>query len=488
MEDKPQTTKEIKRKAKKGFLQYGSAKIFSKILNSVSFVIAAAYMNTAEIGVASLVKSIILLILALIESGFPDALVQSISLTKKQSSSSFWFLTFWALFLFFIIAVVSPLIEQFFKMDGLAVFILGASLQLIFISIALVPGRHLERKLDFGYIGIIDTIGIIGSSITKITLAVLGAGAWALILGPVTNSFIKCIMTFWITRYLPSLYFSWTSIKGLLNFGYKRVVSNFIYRFYKNADYLIIGMFLGETFLGVYRVAFELSVAPALTVSHFFNKVSFSAFSRLQNSRDKLKSYFLDINRSLAMIVGPISVFLFVTAEDLLRMCFGERYIDATIAIKLLCIMGFIRSLSQLIPKVINAIGRADITLWNSIITLIILTSAIFTAVVGWKDTMGMIPICLAWLISYPILWLIVLIIAKMQIDLSFKSYFWNLTPSLLGLILMGLSMEGMKYIGRTTIPAVNVVLPTVVGLGFYLFYITKIMKVDLMKIFPKKM
>jgi len=487
MKDTPQTAKEIKRKAKKGFLQYGSAKIFSKILNSISFIIAAAYMNTSEIGVASLVKSITLLTLALVESGFPDALVQSASLTRKQSSSSFWFLTFWAIFLFIIVAAISPFIEQFFKMDGLSVFIIGASFQLIFISIALVPARHLERKLDFGYVGIINTVGIVGSSITKITLAVLGAGAWALILGPVVTSFIKCIMTFWMTRYLPSLYFSWKSINELLSFGYKRMLSNFIYRFYKNADYLIIGMFLGETFLGVYRVAFELSVAPALTISHFFNKVSFSAFSRFQTSTDKLKAYFLDINRSLAMVVGPISVFLFVTSEDLLKMCFGERYIDAAIAIKILCIMGFIRSLSQIIPKVINAIGRADLTLWNSIITLIILTSAIFTAVVQWEDTMGMIPICLAWLLSYPILWLIILTIAKTQIDLSIKSYFWNLTPPIFGLILMGLFMEGVKFIGRTTFPAVNVILPAVIGLGFYLLYITKIMKVDLMKIFPKK-
>lgn len=480
-------SREIRKLAKRGMVQLGTAKTLSKIFVSISFIIAANFLTAAEIGIASLTKSLVLLATSLIESGLTEALIQREKLTREESSSAFWFITVWGLLMVGALAALAPLIESFWGIEGLAIFVIGASLQLVFIALKTVPHQILERDLQFKYVGLADVIGVFSSSVLKIVLAVMGFGAWALILGPVINELIACVLIFYYLRYIPQFSFSWKALRPLLSFGYKTMVSTFLYRFYKNVDYLIIGKYLGEGFLGIYRIGFEIVVAPALVFTMFFNKVAFSAFSRLQQSLEELRNYFMDVSRSLLLLIGPVVAFLFVAADEFLLMAFGDKYADAAIVIQILGPMALIRSLTQVFQRLLNAVGRPGLTMINSIVTVILLTSSFYYVVIEWGDTYGMVPICLAWLFSYPMLWLLSFLMARSEVGLKFGPYIRKLLPATAGFVAMGFLMWLVKRFASTAIPTVDVIVLIAAGSAFYFFYISVVLKVKLRKLLPKK-
>ena len=59
-------------------------------------------------------------------------------------------------------------------------------------------------------------------------------------------------------------------------------LSSIIYHAYRNADFLLIGRFLGTEVVGIYRVAFELGMTPLDAVLQIVNRVQYPIYARLQ--------------------------------------------------------------------------------------------------------------------------------------------------------------------------------------------------------------
>ncbi|MGC4087480.1 MAG: oligosaccharide flippase family protein [Polyangiaceae bacterium] len=207
-------------------------------------------------------------------------------------------------------------------------------------------------------------------------------------------------------------------------FGLKVATSRIIYHGYRNLDYIVIGKAFGTQALGIYRVAFEIAMSPAMSVLNVLNGAAFPVYSRLAGDRSKLKESFVWTTRNLAVLIGPIAVFLAFSAPNLVPLAGGAKWLDAVPLVRVLCWAALLRCLAHLTPQLLHAAGRPDLAIYDSLITLCMLALA-FGSFLGLPalKSWGLMGIAWGWVVAYPPILFALWLFARRVVTLGLWEY-----------------------------------------------------------------
>jgi O-antigen/teichoic acid export membrane protein len=166
---------------------------------------------------------------------------------------------------------------------------------------------------------------------------------------------------------------------------------------YENADFGVAGRVLGEVPLGSYTVAWTIASAPVEKIANLVTGVTPAFFSAVQASKDELRRYFLRLTEVLSLVTVPASIGLALTANDLVPVLLGPKWHAAVGPLRLLGIFIAVRSVSTVLPHLLNAIGDARFVMWSTIASDLVMPLA-FLVGSHW----GTDGIAAAWVIAYP--------------------------------------------------------------------------------------
>ena len=82
--------------------------------------------------------------------------------------------------------------------------------------------------------------------------------------------------------WFPKILYDFSSIKDMVWYSLKFKISNMLYYFERNIDYLILGKFLSSE-LGYYAFAYNIMYMPVKRTAYTFNTTLFPAFSKMEN-------------------------------------------------------------------------------------------------------------------------------------------------------------------------------------------------------------
>ena len=129
-------------------------------------------------------------------------------------------------------------------------------------------------------------------------------------------------------------------------------------------DTILIGKLLGVESLGVYTIAKELIMRPAMIINPILTRVAFPTMSKIQDDIPRLKNIYIRMINFVASINFPIYVAIITLAPELVRLLFGHKWDEAIPIIQILSIFGAIRSTGNPIGSLILARGRANLGFW----------------------------------------------------------------------------------------------------------------------------
>ena len=81
-----------------------------------------------------------------------------------------------------------------------------------------VPGSLLTRDLAYRSLEVRQIAATIAGAGVALALALLGAGAWAIIGNSLTMITVSSILLWWYTAWRPRLLFAWDSFRNLTGF------------------------------------------------------------------------------------------------------------------------------------------------------------------------------------------------------------------------------------------------------------------------------
>ena len=350
----------------------------------VANLIMARLLTPTDFGIIGILLIFVSVANVLADSGLGAALVQKKELLKEDCSTIFYTNILIATILYCLIYIAAPLINVFFNYDNLTLYLRCICVIVLIDSVGSIQNSLINRNLDFKSIAILKNIAALIACIVSIYLAYHGFGVWALIIQYIIFSIMRTILLYIFSKWRPSLIFSMESLKTLFGFGSKLMLSTFIAELYLNFQTFLIGKFLNPSILGYYTQAKQLQQVPVSALTSIVNQVSFPAFSKLQDERDRFVNAYKHNLILLAAINFPLMFLLSAIAKPLIIVLYSDKWIDSVPLFQLLCIgFGALLAIHNTNLTVLKALGKSNevlkLEIIKKIIGVVLMTFGILT-------------------------------------------------------------------------------------------------------------
>jgi O-antigen/teichoic acid export membrane protein len=392
---------------RRGFNWLGSATAAAKIIDFATILLVLLFLTKEQVGLASLVVAIGTVIEALDGLGTSAALVQARSLTREQLDSLFWFITGAAVLVGILTLAAARPIAALYGVAGMSAYFLAVAIKQPLVGAAVIPLALMSRDLEYERIAIVNLCATFAAAVTRLGLAVLGAGAWAIVIAYAASGLFTLIGALIAKPFRPRLRFRMAAISPLVRFGLRAAASTLFEQTFNNIGYMLVGWFYGTAPLAIYRVAFDVATQPAVALSILINRAALPVFARVAAARDKLTQSLTWSLERLLVVTCPLAVATMLAADPICALIHDERgrsYAAASLPLKLLAAAALPRVMSQLMYPLLLGSGRPRAAAGLSAVTLLLLTGGL--AVVGFSlpAGSGIVAIAALWLALYPLL------------------------------------------------------------------------------------
>ncbi|MHB1871473.1 MAG: oligosaccharide flippase family protein [Steroidobacteraceae bacterium] len=392
---------------RRGFNWLGGAMVIAKATDLGTILVVLLFLTKEQLGIASLVVAIGTVIEALDGLGTNVALVQTPALSALQLDSVFWCITVAALGVAGVTLVGAPWLGALYGGAAIAPYFLAVAIKQPLVGAAVIPLALMSRDLQYERIAIVNVGATFATALTRIGLAVLGAGAWALVAAYAASGLFTLIGALLARPYRPRIRFKMTAAAPLLAFGVRAATSNLFEQLLNNVDYLLVGWFYGPAPLAVYRVAFDVAMQPAIAVGTLINRAALPVFAKVARVREHLAPSLTWSLRRVAIMVAPLAVSLILAAGPITALIHdgqGRSYAAAGIPLVLLAAATVPRILAQLIYPLLLGSGRPKTAMRLSAVTLLLLSAGFALVGFSFSARTGIVGFALVWLTVYPLL------------------------------------------------------------------------------------
>lgn len=362
-----------------------------KLMVLVSTVILARLLSQDDFGVAGYAVTVVAFLDVLSTLGIGPALIYERD-HPSAKDTAFWLGLFIGAALFAATWVMAPLIAFFFR-DPRAIQVTRV-LALTFPLSALsnVHDMLLRKTLSFRQKALPDFIRSLGKGVLSIVLALLGFGAWSLILGQVGGIAIA-VVAFWkVMPWRPRRRLDPSFARLLLRYGLNIVSVDFLNVITANLDYVFIARFLGAAALGVYTLAFRIPELLILQFCNIISSVVFPVYTRLRDDPEALPRGFLVTTRYITLVTVPLGLGLALVTEPFVLTVFSAKWVDAIPVLRAISIYAMLLSFAYNAGDVYKAEGRPIILTWLTLVQGAVLIPTLYLAAtvggniaaVGW--------------------------------------------------------------------------------------------------------
>ncbi len=447
------------RQVARSFLITGLGNGLTKILNVAALFVVLKLISPDELGVATIVLAVFGILQSLTELGLGAALVQAKDPTREQIDSLFWISLGLSAVLYLVVLAGAPLIAWFYEEPDLVPLLRVQALAVLLFSFYLVPRNLMTRDLWFGRLAVVDNVSLLISSAGMVWLAWAGYGAWAIIWSEVGNRAGQLVLCQVFRPHLPRLRVRLSEVRAMIDFGLYATGSRFLYNFYINADYLIVGKLFGADVVGVYSLAFRIVSDPVRTLTSIVNQVAYPTFAKLQDQRERLARYYFAIARANMAFIGVALVAICVFIEDVLVIAEYTQWLPAVPLVQAFSLFGLVRCVSPLVPQLLNAVGQARLSFFYSLAGAFWMPLGFYLGAL-YGDVMG---VAWAWGIFYPALVLFVFWFGARVLDRSLMAFTWGSLSGALVLIPVAAIAVAARY-GLIELSAIPVLASTILG------------------------
>jgi len=399
-------------------------------VDGVSFVVSiilARLLMPEDFGEISLVSIFITLANVFVVYGLGTALIQKKDSDSVDFSSVFYFNGALSIVLYFILFFCAPLIASFYNSPGLTGILRVLGLRIPFAAITTIQNAYISKHMQFKKAFWGSLIGTIISAVIGIWMAYAGYGVWALVAQALGATLINCIVLFFVIKWKPTFEFSWTRLKGLIQYGWKLLVSGFIKVGYDQISGLIIGKKYSAEDLGLYTKARKYPELIVTGINSSMSSVLFPAYAKYQDDKPRLKNMVRTSIRLSTYIMAPMLIGLAALGTPIVTFLLTEKWIACVPYLQIACFYYVLQPVQTANLQAIRAVGRSDIILKLDILKrgfgLLFVLIAMHYGII-W---IALAPVAMSLLAS-----VVNVIPNKKLIAYSFKEQMADLLPNLL--------------------------------------------------------
>lgn len=440
--------RQIAQKTALGFIWNFSAYFLGKLVVLITTSILARMLAKNDFGLVAIAVVVVNYLSVLKDLGLGAALIQRKSSVSEAANTVFTINIIIGLVLSLVIMPLAPLVAIYFKDPHITPVLRWIGISFIINALGSVHTNWLVRNLDYRRKIIPELGGALTKGAVSIGMAYLGYGVWSLVFGQIIGATVSVVLVWMVLPWRPRFTIDRTIAKGLMRFGVSVTAIDILSEIIDNIDYVIVGRIFGIVPLSIYTLAYRLPEILLIGNLWVMAGVIFPAFSTIQDQSDELRRGFLASVRVVDLMAVPICLGLFIAADPIVRVVFGDQWLDIIPILRVLAIYAWVYSLGFHVGGLYKAIGRPDISLRLSILTLVIIIPSLL---IGAR--FGLIGVAIGHLVAVLIRRVISIAIATRFVKVSMAEIFAELKPSFLAAVVMTPVALMVLYVTATLNP-----------------------------------
>lgn len=323
----------------------------------VGGIALARLLVPADFGLAAGVLTISAFALLFVDLGIGPAVVQRKDVSEELLASAFWLNALAGVGLTLLLAACSPLVAAFFHHDVLVPLTCLVSLNFT-LSLGVVHLALLERGFRFRAVGAIDAASAVTGMAVSVLAAWLGAGVYALALGPLSATVTTTVLCWAAVPWRPRHFASRPALGELWAFSSWASGFNLVNYWSRNADNLFIGHSTGAEALGFYSKAYNLMLLPVTQATQVLARVMLPAFATMQDDVVRLRMAYRRYLRLSVLLTAPVIAGLVAVAPVLLPVMWGARWQPAVPLLQILALSALPQCLMGTTGALYQSLGR----------------------------------------------------------------------------------------------------------------------------------
>lgn len=344
----------------RGISWISAFRIFSRLVSFLKIAVVARILSPSQFGVFGIATLVLTFLEILTETGINIVLIQKKNDIHDYIDSA-WVVSIIRGFLLFILIIMfSPLVTYFFKSpDALGVIILIACVPLVrgFVNPAEVK---LQKELKFKYEFIFRSSVFLIDSVISLILIIITHSVYSLVIGLLAGAVFEIIISFVYIKPTPKFRIHREYFTEIFNKG-KWITAYGIFNYLgENGDNVIIGKIMGVASLGIYQMAYKISILPISEISDVINKVIFPVYVRIENDRKRLKRAFLKTSAMISVMTIAIGIVIFLFPKEIILVVLGGKWITAVKVLQILSIYGVIRAITGSVSSLFLAVSKQN--------------------------------------------------------------------------------------------------------------------------------
>lgn len=232
----------------------------------------------------------------------------------------------------------------------------------------------------------------LGYGVVGIAAALLGAGAWSLLLAFAAHAAVFALLAGrasavpWWPRWRAD------NARPMLRYGLRTLLANLVNWALESVDRLWVSRSAGAASLGAYTVAATLARAPVTLLVSASQPVAFAAASRLQEQGERLARGYLAVVALALLVAVPLFVWLAWFARPIVGLLYGSVWGAAAAPFAWLCLgvpFFVMLALTGPVLRGVDAVGSE--TRAHAAVLVLLLLALWATQRWPWAETLTMV-------------------------------------------------------------------------------------------------
>ena len=331
------------------------------LANVVYTVTMSRLLDPVAFGLMALAQIVVLFVQFFVRMGLASALVQKPELSKEDVRAASTAGVAVGVALYAALWALAPVISDLFRAPALTSVLRLLGVTFLIEGMSMVGLGLLRRQLRFRELSIITfATYVLGYVVVGISLALLGAGVWSLVVGALVSSGSQMVWQYALLRHPVRPVLQWKPYQYVCGYGMRLSGAHVLDYVGSNLDTFTVGRFASTAVVGQYSRGYYLAVQPLrVYLAQTLTNVLFSHLSRIQEDGVRLRRAYLSMLMLSGLVVFPVCAGMAVAAREFVRVVLGPQWgLAATIVpwFALAAACSVISALSQMVAE-----ARADL-------------------------------------------------------------------------------------------------------------------------------
>ncbi len=436
----------------------------SQVLASAVFVVLARLVAPKAFGLVALAGVFVAFANVFLGQGFAQAVIAQRPLRKDHVDTAFWTNTALGATLAAVGIGCAPLVAHLQGDGDIRPVLQALSLNFLLGALGGIPEAMLQRDLQFRSLSVRTLISNVVADVLGVTLAVAGAGVWALVAQTVAQTALDSLILWVVSPRRPGLQVTRAALRDMRNFGLNVTGLNVLNLLNRQSDNFLVGVYLGPVKLGFYSVAYQILSLFETSFIGTIQVVMFPVFASVSDDRKRLNRAFEMASRATAIIAFPAFVGLALVSRQMIPLVFGDKWTSAVPVAQVLAFIGIVHAMSQFNGQVCKAVGRVGIVVRFTALNTVVNVAGFFVAV-----HFGIFWVAVAYVARGYLLYPLSILMVHTALNHDVARHLRGFLAPITATAAMAGAVGAFEYGSTTWAPWPRLVLTVLVGLVVYL-------------------